>query len=234
MSATNSHIFQATRWSLIARATKDDAPAARAALDELCRLYWPPLFSFARRWGLSEADAEDTTQNYFAELLRNDKFAIADAERGKLRTFLLHSFTQRLKNFRERDGQRADLSLNDDETHIELADEQTPEREFNRQWAVLTMQTTLYQLESEYAASGKSTFFDACRPMLGLESGGNEDYASIALEMSMKEGAVRVAVHRLRHRYREVLFATIAETLETPSDAAIRHEVGALIEALHD
>jgi RNA polymerase sigma-70 factor (ECF subfamily) len=97
MSTSHAHAFQPSRWTLVARATQDDAPAARAALDELGRIYWPPLCCFATRWGLSEADAEDATQNYFAELLRNDKFAIADAERGRLRTHPISSWWRRMQ-----------------------------------------------------------------------------------------------------------------------------------------
>lgn len=226
------HPFYATRWSLVARATQGDAPAARAALDELCRLYWPPIFAFARRWGLSEADAEDATQNFFAELLRNDKFAVADPERGKLRTFLLHTFTKRLITFQQRSRQRGNISLDDSEAPLDLADPQTPEQAFSRQWAITTMDAALTRLEAEYTAAGKGETFSACRPLLSLQAGGNEDYAAIASQLGMKEGAVRVAAHRLRGRFRETLFSIVAETLDTASEANVRTEIGALIEAL--
>ena len=221
----STHVFHPTRWTLVARATQDDAPAARAALDELCRLYWPPLCSFARRWGLSETDAEDATQNFFAELLRNDKFAIADPERGKLRTFLLHSFTQRLKNFRQRDPSQKNVPLDD-------VPPSTTDIDFDREWAITTMEAAMTQLGQEYELKGKADFFNACRPLLGIGAEGNEDYARIARALGMKEGALRVATSRLRLRFREVLFAVIAATLDQPSDNDVRAEIGVLMESL--
>ncbi len=228
----STHAFHATRWSLVARATKDDAPAARAALDELCRLYWPPLFSFARRWGMSEADAEDATQSFFAELLRNHKFAMADAESGKLRTFLLSIFSKRLINLRVRDRHRDNISFDQLETPLDPADPKSPEHEFTRQWAITTMDTAMSRLAAEYAQSGKENFFTACRPLLSIDAEGNEDYAAIAKQLGIKEGALRVATHRLRHRFREIIFATIAETLDNPTEANVRAEIGALMESL--
>ncbi|MFZ4767602.1 MAG: RNA polymerase sigma factor [Roseimicrobium sp.] len=225
----STHDFQPTRWTLVARATKNDAPAARAALDELCRLYWPPLCNFAQRWGLSAVDAEDATQNFFAELLRNDKFAIAEAERGKLRTFLLHSFSKRLINQRERDPRRHHI---DSDELPDVSDPETPEREFTRQWAITTMDSAMKSLAAEYAQSGKDSFFNACRPLLSLEASGNEEYAIIAQKLGIKEGALRVAAHRLRHRFREIIFATIAETLDQPTEANVRTEMRLLMEAL--
>ncbi len=232
MSTSHAHAFRPTRWTLVARATQDDAPAARAALDELCRLYWPPLFSFARRWGLNEAEAEDATQSYFAELLRNDKFAIADAGRGKLRSFLLHSFTKRLINFRDRDHHRDNISLDQGETPIDVADPHGPEHEFTRQWALTTMENVMRHLADEHVQNGKEGFFTACQPLLGIDAAGNEDYADIAKKLGIKEGALRVATHRLRRRFREILFATIAETLDNPTEANVRAEIGVLMDSL--
>lgn len=228
--STAEHAFQPTRWSLVLRAKQDDEPIARAALEELCRLYWPPLCSFARRWGMSDADAEDATQNFFAELLRNDKFAIADADRGKLRTFLLSTFTKRLINQRERDPSRHHITPDE---LPDATDPQTPEREFTQQWAVTTMETALSRLSDECLQSGKSTLFTACRPLLTLDASGNDDYAAIARQLGMREGAVRVAVHRVRQQFRETLFAVIAETLDHPTEANVRAEIGALMEALN-
>ena len=225
MSETPHHAFHQTRWTLVARAVKEDDPAAPAALDELCRLYWPPLCAFARRQGLSDADAEDVTQNFFAELLRNGKLALADADRGKLRTFLLHTFSKRLINHQART--RVHLPL---DAVRENRDPRSPEAEFNRQWAITTMETTLARLAAEYAESGKSEVFEALRPFLSLDSAG--DAARIAAQLGMKEGALRVIIHRLRHRFREILFATIAETLDTPTESAVRAEIGLLMDSL--
>ena len=236
MSTASPPAFQPTRWSLVARATVDDDPAARIALNELCQLYWPPLCAFARRWGLSDADAEDVTQNFFAELLRNEKFAIADPERGKLRTFLLSTFTKRLINLRQRDRERGHVSLdaplNDAGPARDPADPHTPEHEFNRQWAMTTMETALARVEAEYGTAGKAAHFAAFRPLLDLAATGNEDYAALARQLGMKEGAARVATHRVRQRFREMIFTTIAETLDQPTEAAMRAEIGLLMESL--
>ncbi len=236
MSTASAPAFQPTRWSLVARTQQDDDPAARAALNELCQLYWPPLCAFARRWGLSAADAEDVTQSFFAELLRNEKLAIADPERGKLRTFLLSTFTKRLINLRQRNPERGhfslDAPLDDSGLMRDPADPQTPEHEFNRQWAMTTMETALARLAAEYAAAGKAGHFTAFRPLLDLAASGHEDYAAIAQQLGMKEGAARVAAHRVRQRFREMIFTTIAETLDQPTEAAVRAEIGLLMESL--
>jgi RNA polymerase sigma factor (sigma-70 family) len=234
--------FKPTRWSLVARATDRNASAAQAALDELCRIYWPPLCSFAQRWGLSEPDAQDVTQSFFAELLRQERFALADPERGRLRTFLLARFTKRLLDFRRhsqtvgRGGGQTILSLHQGiqgrKLQLDPADPQTPELEFDRQWALTTMETALSRLEEEYATGGKNSLFAASRPLLGLGANGHEDYLAIARELGMKESTVRVAVCRLRRRFREILFTVIADTLEEPTEANIRAEIGALIEVL--
>lgn len=242
MSLSHGHAFHPTRWTLVVRATKDDSPAARAALDELCRLYWPPLYSFAQRRGLSPEDAQDATQSFFAELLQHDKFALADADRGRLRTFLLHTFTKRLQNLRRHDhaqsrggGQSTlslDAPLDDSSIHLDPGDPHTPELEFNRQWAVTTMETALARLEATYTGSGQAQLFDACRALLTPHAGGSENLADLAQQLSMKEGAVRVAVHRMRQRFREIIFATVAETLDNPSETSVRAEIGLLMESL--
>jgi RNA polymerase sigma-70 factor (ECF subfamily) len=112
------------------------------------------------------------------------------------------------------------------------ADPQTPEHEFNRQWAMTTMETALARLAAEYAAAGKAGHFTAFRPLLDLAASGHEDYAAIAQQLGMKEGAARVAAHRVRQRFREMIFTTIAETLDQPTEAAVRAEIGLLMESL--
>ena len=236
MSTPGTPAFQPTRWSLVARTQQHDDPAARGALNELCQLYWPPLCAFARQWGLSAADAEDATQSFFAELLRNEKFAMADPERGKLRTFLLSTFTKRLINLRQRDRERGHLSLDappdvSGPAH-DPADPQLPEQEFNRQWAITRMETALTRLAAEYATAGQAAHFAAFRPLLDLAASAREDYRALAQQFGMKEGATRVAAHRVRQRFREMLFATIAETLDQPTEATVRAEIGLLMASL--
>lgn len=230
--------FAPTRWSLVARASLPDASSARAALDELCRIYWPPLCAYAQRWGLCRADAEDVTQSFFAELLRLEKFSVADASRGKLRTFLLHTFTHRLKNHKARNHSALHLTLSEGEADaltepaIQLRDPHTPELLFNQEWAQATMHSALEVLRSEYATGGRQQLFEYCRPLLSAESGVCEDYAAMAAALGMKQGALRVAVHRLRHRLREIVFQLVGETLQEPSESNIRSEIQLLIQSL--
>ncbi len=234
--------FQATRWSLVYRATQADAPAARAALDELCRLYWEPLHAFATRAGLDAADADDATQSFFAEFLRRERFGIADPLRGKLRTFLCSAFANHLRDLHRRTttltrgGTQPHVSLGsenpDDLPAIDPADPQNPAREFDRAWALATMDAAIARLEAELAARGKGGTLAPYRSFLGIEAGGGEDYAATARALGLSEGAVRVNVCRLRKDFRTALFAVIADTLDEPTEEAIRAEVRALIEAL--
>jgi RNA polymerase sigma-70 factor (ECF subfamily) len=234
--------FQPTRWSLVSRATRDDAPAARAALDELCRIYWQPLRDLACRMGLSPADADDATQSFFAEFLRRERFEVADPARGKLRTFLCTSFSNHLRDLHRRTtaavrgGAQAHVSLDaehhEDPSPLDAIDPVNPEREFDRAWALATMDAAVARLEAGLAARGKGGTLEPYRSFLGIEAGGSEDYATTARALNLSEGAVRVNVCRLRKEFRASLFAVIADTLDEPAEEEIRSEVRALIEAL--
>jgi RNA polymerase sigma-70 factor (ECF subfamily) len=234
--------FQPTRWSLVSRATQPDAPTARAALDELCRLYWAPLHAFACRAGCTAADAEDATQSFFAEFLRRERFGVADPQRGKLRTFLCAAFSNHLRDLHRR---TATLARGGGQLHVSLdterqadtpppdpADPQDHAREFDRAWALATMDAAVARLEAELAEKGRAGTLAPYRAFLGFEAGGGEDYAAAARGLGVSEGAVRVNVCRLRKQFREALFATIADTLDEPTEENIRAEVRALIDAL--
>ncbi len=234
--------FQPTRWSLVSRATQADAPAARAALDELCRLYWQPLHAFACRAGFSPADADDATQSFLAEFLRRERFGIADPQRGKLRTFLCTAFSNHLRDLNRRVATSArggavphvslDAEQHDRNSPLDPADPQDPAREFDRAWALATMNAAVARLESALAERGKAGTLAPYRSFLGIDAGGSEDYAATARTLGVSEGAVRVNVCRLRKDFRAALFAVIADTLDDPTEEAIRAEVRALIEAL--
>ena len=234
--------FRETRWSLVARAASPAEPAARAALEELCRLYWQPLRAFACRSGLSAADAEDATQSFLAEFVLRERFAVADPQRGRLRSFLCSAFKNHLHDRHRREqalrrggGQThvsIDASPDDDTAPLDPADPHDPAREFNRAWALAAMEAALARLDAELVARGKPGTLEPYRAFLGLEAGGNEDYAAAAIALGRSEGAVRVSVCRLRKEFRDALFATIADTLVEPTEAGIRAEVRALIEAL--
>ncbi|MEQ1859667.1 MAG: ECF-type sigma factor [Chthoniobacteraceae bacterium] len=234
--------FKATRWSLVARAASPAEPAARAALDELCRLYWQPLHALACRTGLSAADADDATQSFFAEFLRHERFTVADPLRGKLRTFLCTAFANHLRDLhrraatQQRGGDRIHLSIDaapdDDTPPLDPADPANPARDFDHAWALATMDAAVARLETELAAKGRAGTLDPYRAFLGFEAGGGEDYAATARTLGLTEGAVRVNVCRLRKQFRDALFAVIADTLDDPSEENIRAEVRAVIDAL--
>jgi RNA polymerase sigma factor (sigma-70 family) len=232
--------FATTRWSLVVSAGSDSSPEGRAALESLCAAYWYPLYAFERRGGTAAEDARDMVQGFFAELLEKDYLAQADRERGRFRTFLITAFRHFASKAREREralkrgGGRPNLPLDfeDGESRYlrEPSDERTPERLFERRWALTLLDEAMARLRAEHAAAGRGELFEALRGCLG--AGGRETgpYAGIGARLGMSEGAVKVAVHRLRRRYRDVLRAAIAETVADPSevDDEIRHLMEAL------
>lgn len=240
-ASDNSGAFKPTRWSLVLRAGDPQIPAATRALDELCRTYWYPLYCFARRRGLAAADAEDATQSFFARILESDMLARADPQKGRLRTYLLTAFQRFLISFdkyrfaQKRGGYAGLLSLESAEHGYqqEAADLHTPEKLFEERWALTILANTLAALEAEWNAEGRTEAFAEFRPFLTFSQQESPDsYRAIAARLSLTSGAARVAVHRMRKRYREILFAQIADTLDTPSPAAIREEIQALFAAL--
>jgi RNA polymerase sigma-70 factor (ECF subfamily) len=241
LARDHSGSFKPTRWSLVLRAADPQTPTATRALDELCRAYWYPLYCFARRRGLAPPDAEDATQAFFARILESEMLARADPEKGLLRTYLLTAFQRFLISFDEhrfaqkRGGRLGPLSLNDAETNYqeEPADQHTPEKLFQQRWALTVLANTLAALESECAAEGRARDFAEFRPFLAYGQEESPDsYRTIAARLGMTAGAARITVHRIRKRYRELLFAQIADTLSDPSPAAINEEIRALFAAL--
>lgn len=208
-------------------AGRADTPNAQAALETLCRTYWYPLYAYARRRGQSVEDAQDLTQAFFARLLERHWVADADQQRGRFRTFLLTAMNRFMAG--EWDKMRAQkrggglghvpLRLGDAETRYgcEPADDRTPEQYFERRWALTLLDTVLQQLRSEYEAEGKAEVFAALNSTI---SGGTESqpYAILAEQVGLSEGAVKVAVHRLRKRYRQLLRAQIAQTMAEGED----------------
>jgi RNA polymerase sigma-70 factor (ECF subfamily) len=213
-------MFATTRWSLIAAARDPAAPEARQALAELCELYWYPLYAYVRRRGHDHAAAEDLTQEFFARLLERHDWAAADPDRGRFRSFLLAACQHFLANehdratAQKRGGGRQPLSLDfadaDGRYLAEPAHDQTAERLFERRWALTLLEQVLAGLRSEYESAGKGRLFEALK---GSLAGPELPYAEVAVELGMGEGAVKVAAHRLRQRYRDRLRAAIAETV---------------------
>jgi RNA polymerase sigma factor (sigma-70 family) len=231
-------MFATTRWSLVAAATDPAAPHTREALADLCRLYWFPVYAYVRRRGRDHHAAQDITQAFFARLLETNGLAAADRARGRFRSYLLAACQHFLANEHDREtakkrgGGRAHLPLDFDTADgryaREPADGQPPERAFDREWALGLLDRALGELRAEYADSGKAKLFDALK---GCLAGGAEvAYADLAAGLGMTEGAVKVAVHRLRQRYKDRLRRLIADTVATPDevDDEIRDLFGAL------
>lgn len=226
--------FVTTHWSVVLAAGRNETTQSRGALEQLCRVYWYPLYAHVRRRGRSPEDAQDLTQEFFARLLERQWLARADRACGRFRTFLLVALERFLANewdrarAQKRGGGVPTLPLQWDtaETRYgrEPADPRTPEQAFERRWAIALLDEVLRRLEAEQQAEGKADQFAALKPCLAGESA-SLSYAQIADATGLSEGAVKVAVHRLRHRYRELLRAEIAQTvgLAEDVDAEMRH-----------
>lgn len=232
-----------TRWSVVLQARQEGSPEhSRAALEELCRQYWFPLYAFARRRGLPPADAEDLTQSFFAELISARLFEVADPAQGRLRTFLLTAFQRRLSDHHRREhaqkrggGQQLfsiDLDAAEIRFHAELADDETPESVFELRWAVALLDTAMSGLEREYVAAEKRPHFEALRPFLTAAQAHAEGYEELARTLSLSKVAARQAVHRMRERFRQILRDSVADTLREPTPAAVDEELVALRMAL--
>jgi RNA polymerase sigma factor (sigma-70 family) len=214
--------FVTTRWSMILAAQgPQGSEQAREALEDLCRTYWYPLYAYARRRGQDAEDAQDAVQGFFSEMLDKERFAVADRERGRFRAFLITAFGNHLSHEREkaralkRGGGRRILSLDPGEPELryarEPAHEETPERLFERDWAVAVLGTALRGLQQAYAERDQADLFLAAKPYLVGEA--EASMTEAAERLDMRVGAFRVAVHRLRRRYQTAVRAEITHTL---------------------
>jgi DNA-directed RNA polymerase specialized sigma24 family protein len=237
----HSGAFKPTRWSLVMRAAGERSVSAAAALDELCRTYWYPLYCFARRRGLGVADAEDATQGFFVRVLEMEMFTAADPAKGRLRSYLLTAFQRYLIDFDKhrfalkRGGPAGAISLDaaEERYRLEPVDDHTPEKLFQQKWALALLASALADLEQEWADAGKAEAFSVFRQFLSFaQDESPQSYQSVAGRLDMTPGAARLGVHRLRKRYREVLYSHIADTLSEPTPSAIQKELRALFSAV--
>lgn len=223
---SGSRQFATTHWSLIVAAGASEQADAGAALDVLCRAYWAPLYEYARRRGYSSDHAADMTQGFFAVMLEKHYLKTADQNRGRFRTFLLTAFQRFLCNELDREravkrgGSHSILSLDtlQSESYLSLhpVDTITPEQTYERRWAMTLLARVLNLLEQEMAKRNRSELFELCRECLTGED--NLTLASIAKSLDMTESAVKVAIHRMRQRYRELLIQEVSHTLSDESD----------------
>jgi RNA polymerase sigma-70 factor (ECF subfamily) len=224
---TSAARFTSTSWTVVAQARDGSAPEARQALTELCQAYWYPMYAYLRRRGHSPDEAEDLTQGFFADLLARDSLKGVDPSKGKFRSFLLASLEHFLSNRRDwdrrlkRGGKISHLSLDfrDAESCYlrEPAHEETPERLFERRWALTLLAHVLDRLANEVDGENKGPLFERLKPTLMGEDD-TASYAQIGTELGMTTGAVKVAVHRLRKRFRAMLQDEIARTIADPGD----------------
>lgn len=217
--------FITTRWSLVASAGRADSPESAKALEDLCGNYWYPIYAYLRRRGVGPTDAQDLTQEFFAQVLEKQYLASADRERGRFRTFLLVACQRFLAKYwrgqqtQKRGGGRPTLNLGlvdaEDRYQLEPGDPWTPEKIFERRWALSLLDEVMHRLESEYRQRGHEALFQWGKAAV---TGGELDYADLSQRLEMSEGAIRVAVHRLRQRYRELLREEVRGTLDAEDD----------------
>jgi RNA polymerase sigma factor (sigma-70 family) len=233
--------FETTHWSVVVAAGKTGGPEAAVALATLCERYWSPLYAFVRRSGYDTHQARDLTQSFFAVLLEKGYVKDADRTRGRFRTFLLASVRHHLS--KERDRERAqkrgggrpvlslDFEIGEESYRLEPVDDRTPERVFLRRYALTLLGTVLTRLEDAHHGKGKQkeALFDSLAPFLG-GGGPVPTQREVAERLGMTEGAVKVALHRLRRSYRQTLRAEIAETVADPAE--VDDEIRELLEAV--
>jgi RNA polymerase sigma-70 factor (ECF subfamily) len=229
--------FSETRWTLVLRSQGDTAEG-RAALSELCESYYEPVHAFIQRSGCEGHAVRDLTHEFFAAVLENRNLR-ASPHRGRFRSYLLGAVKHFLSDQRDRalalkrGGGIVPLPLDADTATsigMELADPQavTPDREFDRRWALTIVDRSLARVAGEFAAGEKSAHFEALKPWLTADGNGSQSAAAEALGMS--EGALRVAIHRLRQKFREIVRSEIAQTVDSSDD--IKDELNYLLSVL--
>jgi RNA polymerase sigma-70 factor (ECF subfamily) len=231
-------IFATTHWTVVLAAGRRHTPQSDHALEELCRTYWFPLYAYVRRRGHTKEDAEDLVQAFFARFLEKNYLEGLSAERGRFRAFLLASLKHFLANEwdksqrQKRGGGTAHLSLDwqtaDTQFQVAATQEPSPDRAFDREWAVALLAKVIERLHAEYEGEGRGKQFAELKVFLTAGKGALS-HAEAARALGLDEGAVRVAVHRLRKRYRQLLRDEIAQTLADP--AAVDEEMRALFGA---
>lgn len=235
--------FPATRWSVVLSARKHSSPAqSLTAMEDLCRLYWRPLYAFARGNGLTPEDAADRTQDFFSKVIvGQDLLAAAEPCLGKLRTFLLTAFRHDILDALRKDRRQKrgagnivplDLAAAEAQLAPSLTVDAQPARLFEKSWAQSVILTALDQLAQAYAADGKTEIFLQLRPFISLGPDNPASYEELSGTTGLSKSTLRQNVHRLRSRFRETIRTIIADTLNDPTDAQIDEELQSLQIAL--
>jgi DNA-directed RNA polymerase specialized sigma24 family protein len=226
--------FGQTHWSNVLLAASQHMPGAQEALEQLCKIYWPPLYAFLRKQGQSPENAKDLTQGFFAHLLGGNRLLRVHPEKGKFRSFLLACLNNYVRN--EWDKQNAEkrgggqidipIDIHDAETGLgfEPSDKQDSACIFERKWASVLLQIVLEQLREKHIAAGKIEMFETLQPFISGEAG-RGDYSAAAARLNLSAGAARVAATRLREEFRAQLRAEVGRTVSSASeiDDEIRH-----------
>jgi len=228
------HRFATTHWSLVLAAGKQCDPASREALAQLCEIYWHPVYAYVRRRGPDQESARDLTQGFFTDLLARGALGRADRTRGRFRSFLLASLDNFLSDTRDRErakkrggGEKTlsfDFETAETNWHLEPTHDETPERIFDRRWAMTLLGRTLERLREERAATDGSKRFECLQGFLTGDAP-DRSYRELADELGTTEAGIKASVHRLRRRYGELLREEVARTVSDPGDVdgEIRH-----------
>ena len=231
--------FATTRWTMVNAAGHRSDPRAADALAELCQIYWPPLYGYLRGRGYDAEKAQDLTQGFFARFLEKQSVGAADPARGRFRAFLLTALKRYVINEYEREsaaqrgGRHIHVALDFEDAErtyaLERRNEDTPERVFDRKWAAITLDRALRRLREECHSEGKGAQADALLPYL-TETSELPAYKAVGAELGLTQGAVKVAVHRLRQRFGVALRLEVGETVVEPGD--VEDEMRELIHAI--
>lgn len=234
-----SRRFPTTRWTIVRAAGGTESPQAQVALESLCVTYWAPVYAFVRQYGRSVDDASDLTQAFFARVIEKGDFGNANRTLGRFRTFLLTAVRHFLCNQADYDraakrgGGQAHVPLgpqSDEDSYRlpEPASGETPETIYEQRWALTVLDAAMARLKGDYEGAGDGVLFETLHPFLTGDDGAS--YAAASDTLGKSEGAVRVAVHRLRRRFGRCLRETLADTVDDPAD--VDAELTYLLEVL--
>ncbi len=223
--------FASTRWTVITTAGKTGITSARAldALSELCRIYWRPLYLFLRRQGIGAEDAQDLTQGFFAELIRDRTYLRADREKGRFRSFLLGALKHFVADARTRDQAQKrgggaswepfdEQAVRQVEAQIALATRGKPEAVYEREWAAALLRQTLHRLAREFELAGKTSLYDSLKGYVALGSDDIVPYEEVSLRLRRPASTLRSDLRRMRTRYRTLLREEVSATVAEPKD----------------